>query len=64
MGFFKVLTTGLLRVELAPEEYQLYSEGCGQGGREEGGGRDRCQATGTAVRRCGGDIAETLSDKH
>lgn len=28
-GGFKVLTTGLLRVELAPEEYQLYSEGCG-----------------------------------
>lgn len=27
----KVLTTGLLRVELAPEEYQLYSEGCGWG---------------------------------
>lgn len=26
----EVLTTGLLRVELAPEEYQLYSEGCGQ----------------------------------
>lgn len=25
---FKVLTAGLLRVELAPEEYQLYSEGC------------------------------------
>ena len=24
-----MLTTGLLRVELAPEEYQLYSEGCG-----------------------------------
>lgn len=24
-----VLTTGLLRVELAPEEYQLYSDGCG-----------------------------------
>lgn len=24
-----VLTAGLLRVELAPEEYQLYSEGCG-----------------------------------
>ncbi len=23
------LTTGLLRVELAPEEYQLHSEGCG-----------------------------------
>lgn len=28
-GGFKVLTAGLLRVELAPEEYQLYSEGCG-----------------------------------
>lgn len=28
-GAFKVLTAGLLRVELAPEEYQLYSEGCG-----------------------------------
>lgn len=28
-GGYKVLTTGLLRVELAPEEYQLYSEGCG-----------------------------------
>ena len=23
-----VLTTGLLRVELAAEEYQLYSDGC------------------------------------
>lgn len=34
---FKVLTTGLLRVELAPEEYQLYSEGC----RIWGGGQDR-----------------------
>lgn len=28
-GGCTVLTTGLLRVELAPEEYQLYSEGCG-----------------------------------
>lgn len=28
-GGFRELTTGLLRVELAPEEYQLYSEGCG-----------------------------------
>lgn len=27
-GFKKVLTAGLVRVELAPEEYQLYSEGC------------------------------------
>lgn len=47
-GGWKVLTTGLLRVELAPEEYQLYSEGCGL----EGGGKtgdqqeDRRQATG------------------
>lgn len=37
-GGCKVLTTGLLRVELAPEEYQLYSEGCGCG---EGRWRDR-----------------------
>lgn len=28
-----MLTTGLLRVELAPEEYQLYSEGCGSRGQ-------------------------------
>lgn len=28
-GFKKALTAGLVRVELAPEEYQLYSEGCG-----------------------------------
>lgn len=34
-GGWKVLTTGLLRVELAPEEYQLYSEGCGlEGGQD------------------------------
>lgn len=32
-GGYKVLTAGLLRVELAPEEYQLYSEGCGWGRR-------------------------------
>lgn len=57
-GGFKVLTTGLLRVELAPEEYQLYSEGCE---REEEEEEDRIQdqhearrqATGTTVSCCG-----------
>lgn len=65
---FKVLTTGLLRVELAPEEYQLYSEGCGGEGRMRRTGdqhEDRRQATCTTVSCCGGgDIAETLFDKH
>lgn len=28
-----MLTAGLLRVELAPEEHQLYSEGCGSRGQ-------------------------------
>lgn len=63
---FKVLTTGLLRVELAPEEYQLYSEGCGWGeeDRTEDQHKNRRRATGTKVSCCGGAIAETMFDKH
>ena len=65
---FKVLTAGLLRVELAPEEYQLYSEGCGGEGRMRRTGdqhEDRRQATCTTVSCCGGgDAAKRLSDKH
>lgn len=56
---FKVLTTGLLRVELAPEEYQLYSEGCVWGEGEDRKGdqhEDRHQATGTIVSCRGGDM--------
>lgn len=34
-GGYRWLTAGLLRVELAPEEYQLYSEGCGWEEEEE-----------------------------
>lgn len=45
-----MLTTGLLRVELAPEEYQLYSEGCRFRGEvrgwQDGSTReDRCETT-------------------
>lgn len=65
-GGFKVLTAGLLRVELAPEEYQLYSEGCAWGEEDRTGDQheDIRQATATTVSCCGGDIAETLFDKH
>lgn len=31
-----MLTAGLVRVELAPEEYQLYSEGCEEEEEMEG----------------------------
>lgn len=50
-GGFKVLTAGLLRVELAPEEYQLCSEGCGlkEEDRVEDQHEDRHQPTGTTV---------------
>lgn len=63
---YKVLTTGLLRVELAPEEYQLYSEGCGcvEEDRTEEEHEDRRHTTGATVCCCGGNIAETLFDKH
>lgn len=65
---FNVLTTGLLRVELAPEEYQLYSEGCGWGVGGGGGQGINMKADGrpqgTTVSCCGGDIAEMLFDKY
>lgn len=53
-------------MELAPEEYQLYSEGCGWEEEDRTGDKheDRRQATGTTVSCCGSDIAETLFDKH
>lgn len=52
-GGFKVLTTGLLRVELAPEEYQLYSEGCGwdEEDRDQHGARHH--TNGITVNCCG-----------
>lgn len=65
-GGWKVLTTGLLRVELAPEEYQLYSEGCGLegGARQEINKKTDVRLQGTTVSCCGGDFAETLFDKY
>lgn len=62
---FKVLTAGLLRVELAPEEYQLYSEGCGwEEDRTRDQHEDRPQVRGATVGCCGGDNAEMLTEKH
>lgn len=65
-GGSNVLTTGLLRVELAPEEYQLYSEGCGWGAEDRRGDQheEECQATGTTVSCCGGNTAQMLFDTH
>lgn len=50
------LTTGLLRVELAPEEYQLYSEGCGSTSKPI-----RPQIT--APSRSGGNLLVMFADK-
>lgn len=63
----EVLTTGLLWVELAPEEYQLYSEGCGQGercrcgwckGKKEGGKQEnKVQVVESVSTFCNGETS-------